>query len=114
MRADIAQLEAEKAGRKDRFKAGTPDAKEAEIRDRAEKKVPKPFEFSGATPVGPGEFNSPRLLQSFDAAAGPGKITWNLDQLTKAIGAGLAASRGATLEIVAASIQPRATPSKPA
>jgi hypothetical protein len=101
VRADKDRIEAEQAGRKDRFKAGSREAREAEIRDRAEKKVPKPFEFSGTTPVGPGGFNSPRLLQSFDATAGPGKITWNLDQLTKAIGAGFAASRGATLQIVA-------------
>ena len=101
LRADNARVKDEQAGRKDRFKLGTPDAKEQEIRDRAVKKATKPFEFSGATSVGPGKFDSPRLLQSFDSASGPGKITWNLDQLAKAIGGGLATSRGATLEIVA-------------
>lgn len=101
VQAEKYRLEAEIASRKHTYKAGSPEAKEAEMRERVEKKVPKPFEFSGTTSVGAGEFNSPRLLQSFDATAGPGKMPWNLDQLTKAIGASLATSRGATLEIVA-------------
>ena len=99
--ADKERLQAEIDGRKPKFPAGTPEARDAEIRERAEKKPPKPFEISVNTSVGPGAFNSPRLLQSFDSTAGKGKITWNLDQLTKAIGAGLAVSRGARLQIVA-------------
>jgi Domain of unknown function (DUF4157) len=99
--ADTERLETEQRSRNHKFPAGSPEAKEAEMREKAEKQVLKPFEFSGTTSLEAGEFNSPRLLQSFDATGGPGKTPWNLDQLTKAIGVGLAASRGATLQIVA-------------
>ena len=101
VQADIERLEANIAGRKHKYPAGSPEAKEAEMREAAEKKAVKPFEYSGTTAVGPGDWSSPRLLQSFDSTAGPGKTPWNLDQLSKAIGAGFAASRGAALQIVA-------------
>jgi hypothetical protein len=43
----------------------------------------------------------PEVLQSFDMKSGPGKRPWNLDRLSKQIGAAFAASRDGTLHVIA-------------
>lgn len=98
-RAEIDRLrEQEQSFKKGlRFKPGSAEAKAQELEKKAaDAAARKQFQPGLTGSAGAG----PHVLQTFDPRPGPGKTPWNLDQLSKLIGAAFASSPGATLHVV--------------